>query len=94
MHLDDSCNISEEGFPVHGGPQEKLRFLLNHAVLAPSGHNTHPCLFRLSGNRRRWLCRCFAASANWVKLSVFMPYFDHAGGRVFPYAASCRKKVA
>jgi len=35
MYLDDSLNVSEEGFPVHGGPKEKLCFLLNYAVLAP-----------------------------------------------------------
>ena len=48
MHLDDSWHISEEGFPVQGGPEEKLRYMLNYAVLAPSGHNTQPWLFRLS----------------------------------------------
>jgi hypothetical protein len=47
---DDSWNVSEEGFPVQGGPEEKLRYLLNYAVLAPSGHNTQPWLFRLSGD--------------------------------------------
>jgi hypothetical protein len=41
--------VSEEGFPVQGGPQEKMRFLLTYAVLAPLGHNTQPWLFRLSG---------------------------------------------
>lgn len=51
MHLDDSWNVSEEGFPVQGEPKEKLRFVLNYAVLAPSGHNTQPWLFRLSGDK-------------------------------------------
>ena len=51
MHLGNSWNISEEAFPVQGGPEEKLRFLLNYAVLAPSGHNTQPWLFRLSGDK-------------------------------------------
>jgi nitroreductase len=50
MHLVDSWNISEEGFPVQGEPEAKLRFLLNYAVLAPSGHNTQPWLFRLSSH--------------------------------------------
>jgi len=50
MPLDDSWNISEEGFPIQGGPEEKLRFLLNYAVLALSGHNTQPWLFRLNGD--------------------------------------------
>jgi len=50
MHLDDSWNVSEEEFPLQGGPEEKLRFVLNYAVLAPSGHNTQPWLFRLNGD--------------------------------------------
>src|SRR5215208_288452 len=51
MHLDDSWNVSEEEFPLQGGPEEKLRFLLNYAVLAASGHNTQPWLFRISGDK-------------------------------------------
>src|SRR5215207_2125924 len=50
MHLDDSWNVSEEAFPVPGGPEWKLRFVLNYAVLAPWGHNTQPWLFRLNGD--------------------------------------------
>ena len=50
MHPDNSWNVSEEAFPIQGSPEEKLRFLLNYAVLAPSGHNTQPWLFRLSGD--------------------------------------------
>jgi hypothetical protein len=51
MHRDDSWNVSEEQFTVQGGPEQKLRFLLKYAVLAPSGDNTQPWLFRLSGNK-------------------------------------------
>ena len=50
MHPGNSWNVSEEAFPVQGSPEAKLRFLLNYAVLAPSGHNTQPWLFRLSGD--------------------------------------------
>ena len=50
MHPDNSWNVSEEAFPIQGGSEEKLRFLLNYAVLAPSGHNTQPWLFRLTGD--------------------------------------------
>lgn len=56
MHLDDSWNVSEEEFPLQGGPEEKLRFLLNYAVLAPSGHNTQPWLFRLNPEDRVSAC--------------------------------------
>ena len=50
MRLGNPWNVSEEGFPLQGEPEEKLRFLLNYAVLAPSGHNTQPWLFRLSAD--------------------------------------------
>jgi hypothetical protein len=50
MRLDNPWNVSEEGFPVQGEPEEKLHFLLNYAMLAPSGHNTQPWLLRLSGD--------------------------------------------
>ena len=33
---------TERDFPVWGGPSERLRFLLQWAVLAPSRHNTLP----------------------------------------------------
>lgn len=36
-------------FPQDGDVAEKLRFLLAFAVLAPSGHNTQPWLFRVDG---------------------------------------------
>ena len=33
-----------------GGAHEKLLFLLNFAVRAPSSHNTQPWLFRIQGH--------------------------------------------
>lgn len=42
--------VREDDFPVNGSTTEKLRFLLNYAVLAPSGHNTQPWLFKLVDN--------------------------------------------
>jgi len=36
-------------FPAAGTPQEKLRFLLDYAILAPSSHNSQPWRFRLHG---------------------------------------------
>jgi nitroreductase len=44
--IDDPWKVSEQGFPRSGEPEEKLRFMLNYAVLAPSGHNTQPWLFK------------------------------------------------
>lgn len=40
-------NISEKDFPSKDSTADKLRFMLNYAVLAPSGHNTQPWLFKI-----------------------------------------------
>jgi nitroreductase len=37
----------ETKFPEQSSPAEKLKFLLQYAVLAPSSHNTQPWLFRI-----------------------------------------------
>jgi hypothetical protein len=47
--VEDPWNVSEEDFPESGQAEEKLRYFLNYAVLAPSGHNTQPWLFNVSG---------------------------------------------
>src|SRR5512134_2668770 len=43
----------EHTFPVWGGPEERLRFFLQWAVLAPSRHNTQPWLFEIEGDELR-----------------------------------------
>jgi nitroreductase len=43
----DPWEISEGAFPKKGATSDKLRYLLNYAVLAPSGHNTQPWLFKI-----------------------------------------------
>jgi len=43
-------DVRETDFPVAGTPAEKLRFLLNYAVLAPSVHNTQPWLFKIDND--------------------------------------------
>jgi nitroreductase len=44
----DSWNILEQDFPPSGSSYyDKLLFLLKYAILAPSGHNTQPWLFRV-----------------------------------------------
>jgi len=40
-------NVEEIDFPRDGGLSEKINFLLRYAILAPSGHNTQPWLFRV-----------------------------------------------
>ncbi|MFN8471447.1 MAG: nitroreductase [Anaerolineae bacterium] len=42
-------NVNADEFPAHGSPHQKLEFLLNYAVLAPSTHNSQPWLFRIVG---------------------------------------------
>src|SRR3712207_3050567 len=44
---EDPWSVSEKHCPSRGEPEEKLRFMLNYAVLAPSGHNTQPWLFKV-----------------------------------------------
>lgn len=41
--------VSEADYPAAAEAGKKLRFLLGYAILAPSGHNTQPWLFRLRG---------------------------------------------
>ena len=48
--LSDPRKVAEGDFPKSGDAEEKLRFLLNYAVLAPSGHNTQPWLFKVSND--------------------------------------------
>src|SRR5918912_3713151 len=46
----EAWNVSENDFPKTGNASEKLRFILKYAVLAPSGHNTQPWIFRINQN--------------------------------------------
>jgi nitroreductase len=50
MPYEDPWHVPEDDYPAAGEPEEKLRFMLNYAVLAPSGHNTQPWLFSVSDN--------------------------------------------
>ena len=42
--------ISEANFPGNAPIEEKLKFLLGYAILAPSGHNTQPWKFSIEKN--------------------------------------------
>src|SRR5262245_57770681 len=46
----DPWDINEHEFPSTGRTGEQLRFMLHYAVLAPSGHNTQPWLFKTDGD--------------------------------------------
>jgi hypothetical protein len=54
--LAESSLICQTEFPAHAELEQQLRFILNYAVLAPSGHNTQPWLFRLSGEQIELYC--------------------------------------
>lgn len=41
--------VSSDDFPIDESSEEKLWFMLNYAVLAPSSHNTQPWRFRIHG---------------------------------------------
>lgn len=43
----DPWDVAEQDFPRDAPVDEQLLFLLNYAVLAPSGHNTQPWLFQI-----------------------------------------------
>src|SRR5260370_30957797 len=49
MKTSDPWTVRATDFPQEGSTTDKLRFLLNYAVLAPSSHNSQPWLFRLHG---------------------------------------------
>jgi hypothetical protein len=40
--------VSEDWFSSYDKESDKLKFFLNYAILAPSGHNTQPWAFRIS----------------------------------------------
>lgn len=52
----DAWSILENRFPKQGTSTEQLKFLLNYAVLAPSGHNTQPWLFKIQSERVELYC--------------------------------------
>ncbi len=48
--VEDPWDVLEYDFPRTGTRSEQLKFLLNYAVLAPSGHNSQPWRFKISGD--------------------------------------------
>lgn len=43
----DVWNVNEKEFPQKGKDRDKLKFLLNYAILAPSTYNEQPWIFLL-----------------------------------------------
>jgi len=49
----EATEAPRAAFPVWSGAAERLRFLLRHAILAPSRHNAQPWLFEIEGPELR-----------------------------------------
>lgn len=90
----DPWEISDGGFPKAGTSSEKFRYLLNYAVLAPSGHNSQPWLFKIVGDvvelyadRTRALAVCdpedreliMACGAALFNLRIALRHFGYEG---------------
>jgi hypothetical protein len=55
-------DVKESDFPANGSQEEKLTFLLNYAILAPSSHNSQPWKYSVANDsilvfsdKSRWL---------------------------------------
>lgn len=46
----EAWNVRQDDFPIGGSLSEKMNYLVKYAILAPSGHNTQPWLFKIVGN--------------------------------------------
>jgi nitroreductase len=58
-------DVKESDFPTNSSSMEKLTFLLNYAILAPSSHNSQPWMFNVSeGN-----IQVFADKSRWLKVA-------------------------
>ena len=55
----------KRGSERDGDSSEKLTFLLNYAVLAPSSHNSQPWKFNVSGDE----ISLFADKTRWLKVA-------------------------
>lgn len=58
-------NISEQDFPHNGTEEERLRFFLRYAVLAPSGHNTQPWKFAIEQST----IQVYADPSRWLRVA-------------------------
>lgn len=50
MNDSNPWDVNDYDFPTNGSVSERLKFLINFAVLAPSGHNTQPWLFAIDND--------------------------------------------
>jgi nitroreductase len=58
-------DVKESDFPANSSSEEKLTFLLNYAILAPSSHNSQPWMFNVSEGE----IQVFADKSRWLKFA-------------------------
>lgn len=65
MNTHSPWKIDERRFPAGGSMEDKARFLLRYAVLAPSSHNTQPWRFAVRGPTVRF----YADPERWLRVA-------------------------
>jgi ribosomal protein L7Ae-like RNA K-turn-binding protein len=58
-------DVKESDFPNNSSSEEKLTFLLNYAILAPSNYNSQPWKFNVSESE----IQVFADKSKWLKVA-------------------------
>jgi hypothetical protein len=58
-------NVLEGDFPNNSSSEEKMTFLINYAILAPSNYNSQPWLFNVSDGE----IQVFADKSAWIKVA-------------------------
>ena len=58
-------DIKESDFPANDSAKEKLTFLLNYAILAPSSHNSQPWKFNVTNDS----ILVFADKSRWLQVA-------------------------
>ncbi|MCJ7444318.1 MAG: hypothetical protein MUO26_07290 [Methanotrichaceae archaeon] len=61
----DVWEVKESDFPINGSQEDKLKFLLKYAILAPSSHNSQPWKFNVSGDE----IRLYGDRSKWLRVA-------------------------
>ncbi len=61
----EAWDVNESDFPANASQEEKLTFLLNYAILAPSSHNSQPWMFNVTNNE----ILVFADKSRWLQVA-------------------------
>jgi hypothetical protein len=65
MSLTAAWTVKESDYPASCPMDERLRFLIRYALLAPSSHNTQPWQFRIAADR----IDVFTDEGRWLKVA-------------------------